>query len=64
MAVSDVETIVQTLGIAGAAIYAARYLAGRLEATQDRLFTVLAETIARNTSALERVERQLSRLER
>lgn len=63
MAVSDVETIVQTLGIAGAAIYAARYLAGRLEATQDRLFTVLAETIARNTSALERVERQLERLQ-
>lgn len=64
MAINDVETLIQTVGIAGAAVYAARYLAGRLEATQDRLFTVLAETIARNTSALERVEKQLDRIER
>jgi hypothetical protein len=60
---NDLEPILQTLGLAGAALYAARYLATRLEATQDRLFTVLAETIARNTATLERVERQLEKLE-
>lgn len=60
---NDVEPFLQTLGLAGAAIYAARYLAGRLEATQDRLFTILADTIAKNTATLERVERHLNKLE-
>lgn len=60
---NDLETIVQTLGLAGAGLYAARYLAKRLETTQEKLVNLLETVLTRNTAILERVEKVLSRHE-
>jgi len=42
---NDVVNLAGTAGLAAACIYAARYLAGRLEALQEKLLEVLTTTI-------------------
>jgi hypothetical protein len=48
--------IVGNIGLAAAAIYAARYLAKELKTTQNDLVTTLKDCIERNTIVMERVK--------
>jgi hypothetical protein len=58
---NDMETLSQTIGLAGSAFLAARWLAARLETTQERLFSVLTQQVAKNNELLDRVARELER---
>jgi hypothetical protein len=60
----ETTQLLGNLTLAAAAIYAARYLAGKLDETQTRLFETMSATLAKHFELLGRVEASLGNCEK